>query len=97
MKKFALLVKIEPDGQPVRLDGRPAWMMKKLVEAGKRGVSTIDLPAGVRAAHYIFLLRRLGFVISTEHASHGGPFKGVHAIYRTESPVVILEDLSVAA
>jgi hypothetical protein len=97
MKKFSIVVKIEPDGQPVRLDGRQGWMMKKLVDAGKRGVSTIELPAGVRAAHYIFCLRRSGFVISTEHASHGGVFSATHAVYRIESPVVILEDLSVAA
>ncbi|MDX8438332.1 winged helix domain-containing protein [Mesorhizobium australafricanum] len=97
MKKFTIVVKVEPDGQPVRLDGRSAWMMKKLVEAGKRGVSTIDLPAGVRVAHYIFLLRRAGFVISTEHASHGGLFSGVHAVYRIESPISILEDIAAAA
>jgi hypothetical protein len=96
MKKFSIVVKVEPDGQPVRLDGRPAWMMRKLVEAGKRGVSTIDLPAGVRVAHYVFCLRRSGFVISTEHVSHGGVFASTHAVYRIESPIVILEDMVMA-
>ncbi|MER8368024.1 hypothetical protein [Mesorhizobium sp. M1378] len=78
-KKSTVTVRIEPDGRTKRLDGRAAWKMRKLVAAGKRGVSTIELPAGVRAVHYIFPLRRDGFVISTEHASHGGPPAGMHA------------------
>ncbi|TIT18095.1 MAG: hypothetical protein E5W70_30460 [Mesorhizobium sp.] len=60
-KKSTITVRIERDGRTKRLDGRAAWMMTKLVEAGKRGVSPLDLPTGVRVAHYIFLLRREGF------------------------------------
>ncbi|RWK53542.1 MAG: hypothetical protein EOR48_22245 [Mesorhizobium sp.] len=92
-----MTVRIEPDGRTKRLDGRAAWMMTKLVEAGKRGVSPLDLPTGVRVAHYIFLLRREGFIISTEHESHGGPFPSTHARYRIETPVTILADVVTAA
>ncbi|TJV42422.1 MAG: hypothetical protein E5Y02_14730 [Mesorhizobium sp.] len=88
---------MEPDGRTKRLEGRAAWMMTKLVEAGKRGVSPLDLPTGVRVAHYIFLLRREGFVVSTEHESHGGPFPGTHALYRLETEVTVVTDMVAAA
>lgn len=96
-KKSTVTVRIEPDGRTKRLEGRAAWMMTKLVEAGKRGVSPLDLPTGVRVAHYVFLLRREGFVVSTEHESHGGPFPGTHALYRLETEVTIVDDMSAAA
>lgn len=96
-KKSTVTVRIEPDGRTMRLDGRAAWMMRKLVEVGKRGVSPLDLPTGVRVAHYIFLLRREGFIVSTEHESHGGQFPGTHALYRLETEVTILEDMAAAA
>ncbi|MFK0687969.1 hypothetical protein ACFX5Q_07160 [Mesorhizobium sp. IMUNJ 23033] len=96
-KKSTVTVRIEPDGRTKRLEGRAAWMMRKLVEAGKRGVTPLDLPTGVRVAHYIFLLRREGFIISTEHESHGGPWAGQHARYRLETPVTIVDDGSVVA
>ncbi|MBZ9888963.1 hypothetical protein LB559_13520 [Mesorhizobium sp. BR1-1-3] len=96
-KKSTVTVRIEPDGRIKRLDGRAAWMMRKLVEAGKRGVSPLDLPTGVRVAHYIFLLRKDGFTVSTQHESHGGQFPGTHALYRLETEVTILEDMAAAA
>ncbi|MDG4908441.1 hypothetical protein P9228_18615 [Mesorhizobium sp. WSM4898] len=97
MKKFSIVVKVEPDGQPVRLDGRAAWMMKKLVEAGKRGITTLDLPPGVRVSHCVYLLRRAGFIISSPRESHGGPFPGTHSRYCLATPISILEDMPVAA
>ncbi|RWF79003.1 MAG: hypothetical protein EOS26_03280 [Mesorhizobium sp.] len=97
MKNYTIVVKVEPDGLPIRLHGRAAWMMRKLVEAGKRGVTPLDLPTGVRAAHFVYLLRRDGFIISTEHEAHGGPFAGVHGRYRAEGDITILEDMAVAA
>lgn len=95
--KSTVTIRIEPDGRIVRLHGRAGWMMRKLVDAGKRGVTTLDLPTGVRVAHYIFLLRREGFIISTEHESHGGPFPSTHARYRIETPLTVLEDMAVAS
>jgi hypothetical protein len=95
--KSTVTVRIEPDGRTKRLDGRAAWMMRKLVDAGRRGVSPLDLPAGIRVAHYIFLIRREGFIVSTEHESHGGSFPGTHARYRLETPVTIIDPIAVAA
>jgi hypothetical protein len=95
--KYSILVKVEPDGKPVRLDGREAWMIRPLIEAGKRGVSPLDRPDGSRMSHYVYLLRRDGFGVSTEHEPHGGQFPGTHARYRLHIPVSILEDTKVAA
>lgn len=97
MKKYTLLVKIEPDGDVKQLDGRAAWMMQKLIEAGERGVTSLDLPTGVRVAHAVYLLRRDGFVISTKRESHGGPFAGVHGRYTLESSTSIIDPAEQAA
>lgn len=95
-KKLTLTVKVQPGGQTVHLEGRAAWAMKQLINAGARGVTPLDLPTGVRMAHYIFLLRR-HFVISTRHESHGGDFGGTHARYTLETSVSITEDIAEAA
>jgi hypothetical protein len=91
-KKFTLTVKIEPDGRTVQLQGRAAWMMRELIKAGKCGVTTIDLPAGVRVSHAVYLLRREGFIISMQREAHGGEFAGVHGRFKIETPCVIVED-----
>lgn len=96
MKKFSIVVKIEPDGQTMRLDGRIAWAMKQLIDAGKRGCTPIDHP-GPRWSDYTFKLRKLGFVIETEYESHGGPFPGSHGVYKLHTKVSVLEDMAAAA
>ncbi|RUZ75627.1 hypothetical protein EN943_20115 [Mesorhizobium sp. M7A.F.Ca.US.006.01.1.1] len=88
---------MEPDGRTVTLDGRAAWMMRELVKVGKRGVTTLELPTGVRVSHYILLLRKAGFTISSPREAHGGPFPSTHSRYKLETSVTILEDLSAAA
>ncbi|TIM38380.1 MAG: hypothetical protein E5Y56_29900 [Mesorhizobium sp.] len=88
---------MEPDGRILKLDGRAAWMMRVLVKAGRRGVTTLELPAGVRVSHCVLLLRRAGFTISSPRESHEGPFPGTHSRYRLETEVTILEDMAVAA
>jgi hypothetical protein len=86
------------EGRTVRLDGRPAWMLQKLHEAGKSGLTTTELPASLRVSHYIFLLRtRHGIAIETEREGHDGPFSGNHARYRLRSPVRILAEEEMAA
>ncbi|MCF6124370.1 hypothetical protein EN904_14795 [Mesorhizobium sp. M7A.F.Ca.CA.001.07.2.1] len=94
--KFSIIVKVEPDGNPIRLDGRVAWAMRELVKAGQSGCTPITHP-GPRWSDYTHKLRKLGFAIETEYESHGGPFAGSHGIYRLSSPVVILEDVANAA
>lgn len=94
--KYTVLVKVMPDGVPMRLEGRVAWAMRQLVKAGQTGCTPITHP-GPRWSDYTHKLRKLGFVIETEYESHGGPFAGAHGIYRLHSPVVILEDAVQAA
>ncbi|MCF6118519.1 hypothetical protein L2449_16705 [Mesorhizobium muleiense] len=96
MRKFTLLVKIEPDGQTMRLDGRVAWAMKQLIDAGPRGCTPITHP-GPRWSDYVFKARALGFGIETVHEGHGGQFPGHHARYILHSKLTILEDMAVAA
>ncbi|RWI94684.1 MAG: hypothetical protein E5X33_28525 [Mesorhizobium sp.] len=96
MKKFSLLVKVEPDGQTMRLDGRVAWAMKQLVDAGKGGCTPFTHP-GPRWSDYVFKARALGFVIETVHEAHAGQFPGHHARYVLHTDVTILEDMAVAA
>lgn len=96
-KKFTLTVKVDPDGRTVRLEGRAAWMMAVLVKAGKRGVTTIELPAGIRVSHAVYLLRREGFIISMQREAHGGEFSGVHGRFKIETPCSIVEDASAVA
>ncbi|RVD55974.1 MAG: hypothetical protein EOS30_09865 [Mesorhizobium sp.] len=88
---------MEPEGRIIKLDGRAAWMMRELVKAGKRGVTTLELPTGVRVSHFILLLRKAGFVISSPRESHGGPFPSTHSRYSLETEVTIVEDVAVAA
>lgn len=96
-KKPTITVRIEPDGRTVKLDGRAAWMMRELVKAGKRGVTTIELPPGIRISHYILLLRKAGFSISSPREAHGGPFPSTHSRYRLETEVTIVDDMVTAA
>lgn len=90
-RKVYLRVRIEPDGDTITLEGRPAWAMKQLVAAGDNGCTPIDNP-GPRWSDYVFKLRRLGIVIETIHESHGGPFAGSHARYVLKSQVTIIDD-----
>jgi hypothetical protein len=79
-----------PDGSQQSFAGREAWSLRRLVEAGSRGVTTIDHPAP-RWSHYVFRLRRAGLAISTDYESHKGDFPGKHGRYRLETPVTVVE------
>ena len=95
-KKYAITVRIEPDGREISLAGREAWTMRQLVEPGERGITSMENPAP-RLGRYIFKLRRAGFIIETEHEAHGGAFPCSHGRYRLHTPVTILEDAAVTA
>ena len=79
-----------PDGSQPSFAGREAWTLRRLVEAGSRGVTTVDHPAP-RWSHYVFKLRRAGLTISTEYEAHGGTYPGTHGRYRLETPVTVVE------
>ena len=79
-----------PDGSQQSFAGREAWTLRRLVDAGPRGVTTIDHPAP-RWSHYVYKLRKAGLAISTDYEPHKGDFPGNHGRYRLETPVTIIE------
>lgn len=94
--KLTVLAKIEPDGATVEVIGRDAWALLNLIRAGERGCTPIDVP-GPRWSHYVYKLRRAGFVIETIEEAHGGPFAGHHARYVLRSQVSVLSEMGRAA
>lgn len=97
---YSLRVQILNDGQPedlpINLQGRLAWMLQQLIDAGRAGVTTLERPAP-RVGHYLYCLRKKGFAISTTYETHAGAFSGVHGRYRLESEIKVLEDNTRAA
>ncbi|CAN5194337.1 hypothetical protein BH10PSE11_BH10PSE11_08460 [soil metagenome] len=76
------------DGRRLSFSGREAWTLRRLVDAGRVGVTTIEQPAP-RWSHYIFKLRKAGLVITTAYEQHNGAFPGTHGRYRLETPATI--------
>lgn len=68
------------DQPTVTVNGRDAWALQKLVDAGSKGCTPIDHP-GPRWSGYVFNLRRAGIHIETVHEPHQGQFPGTHARY----------------
>lgn len=81
-------------GSRLCFSGRAAWALRHLINAGIRGLTTIDHPAP-RWSHYIFLLRKAGLSISTDYEGHKGEFPGTHGRYRLETPVTVVSAESV--
>jgi hypothetical protein len=79
-----------PDGSQQCFAGREAWTLRRLVDAGPKGVTTIDHPAP-RWSHYIYRLRKAGLGISTDYETHSGDFPGNHGRYRLEIAVTVIE------
>lgn len=80
----------KPSGTEQLFTGREAWALKRLLDAGERGLTTIDHPAP-RWSHYIYKLRRAGLSISTEYEGHKGEFAGTHGRYRLETLVEVVK------
>lgn len=95
-EKLRVIAKIEPDGATQEVIGRDAWALLNLMRAGPAGCTPIDTP-GPRWSHYVYKLRRAGFVVETVDESHGGPFAGSHARYVLHSQVTILQEMGRAA
>jgi hypothetical protein len=95
-EKLRLIARIEPDGGIHEVVGRDAWALQNLLRAGERGCTPIDTP-GPRWSHYVFKLRRAGFIIETIDENHSGPFAGTHARYVLRSQVTILREMGRAA
>lgn len=90
--KFPRLVRaLVGDGpEPRVFKGRFAWMLQTLVEAGDRGVTSLENPAP-RISHYVFVLRKEGVSIESVEERHSGPYAGRHVRYRLGCRVEILE------
>ncbi len=68
-------------GRTLTLNGRDAWALSELVNAGKNGCTPIDNP-GPRWSGYVHNLRRKhGLIIETVNEAHGGDYAGTHARY----------------
>jgi hypothetical protein len=90
MNKLTITARVLPDGNMIKVVGRDAWALRNLVNAGGIGCTPIDVP-GPRWSHYVFKLRKFGFVIQTIDEKHGGPFAGTHARYVLKSEIQIIE------
>jgi Helix-turn-helix domain len=78
------------DGPAITVTGREAQTILALVEAGPKGITSLEtFKAGwaVRLGAYIFDLRGFGVPIETTREPHDG---GNHARYRLKGPITIL-------
>ncbi|MCC6948848.1 MAG: hypothetical protein IT539_13855 [Bradyrhizobiaceae bacterium] len=93
MSKPAESIKVRlPSGAVKEFTGRVGWTLAKLIAAGSAGISSGELPAGLRLSHYIFRLRREGVGILAEREQHGGEYAGTHARYRLGVVVQVVSD-----
>jgi hypothetical protein len=77
------------DGEKIRVVGREAETLLRLVEKGERGLRAYDFPGGppFRLGAYIHDLRGMGLAIRTEREAHA---TGRHGVYFLETPVRII-------
>lgn len=73
------------------LSGRPAWLLGKLIQAGKSGLTATDLPAGLRLSGYIHNLRKAGLSIETAYEANKDGFGGSHGRYILRDTVQLVE------
>jgi hypothetical protein len=90
-KPWLIVQPVDSNKAPIRLVGRPAWLFDLLQCAGEQGVTTLQLPAGVRVSHYILILRRAGLVIESVREPHEGEFSGSHVRYVDRSGARIID------
>lgn len=90
-----MTVRIEPDGALISVVGRNAWMLRRLIDAGSHGLTSIEAPAP-RNSHYVMKLRQAGLIIETVDEKHDGPYSGVHGRYFLRSQVRVVAETEVA-
>ena len=88
-KRLVVKARTLPHGLPFTAQGRDAWALLELMDAGEKGCTPIDNP-GPRWSAYVFNLRGLGLAIETMHEPHRGRFAGTHARYVLRSHVEII-------
>lgn len=79
----------EDSGEPftIKAQGREAWALDRLTEAGPKGCTPTEQPAP-RWSAYVHRLRGLGVPIETVTEAHGGAFTGTHGRYILRARVV---------
>ena len=66
---LSMVVRVGDDGPVVKVNGRDAWALAELIEAGTAGLTTLERPAP-RWRHYIYKSRKAGIAIETIHEAH---------------------------
>lgn len=89
-QSLLIRARLGEDGKVFTVNGRTAWALDQLIQAGDRGLTPVSNPAP-RWSHYILCVRRKGVVVETVDEPHAGAFAGTHARYILRSPVVVLE------
>ena len=87
---------ILPSESKATFQGREAWALRVLMAHGSAGVTTAQLPAGVRWSHYVMKLRRAGVPIAMTREGHSAPFEGTHGRYRLSGPVFEIKNTEAA-
>jgi hypothetical protein len=70
--QISIRVRILPDGKTLTIFGREAWAVRHLIDAGDKGVTTIDTP-GPRWSSYVFDLKAMGLDIETRNEKQEAP------------------------
>lgn len=86
-------VKAGEDWRKMAFEGRDAWTLARLIEAGERGVTPIERPAP-RWSGYVHRLRQAGLTIETIREPHSGTYPGQHARYVLRTPVRVVREVA---
>lgn len=76
-------------GETLSTTGREAWCLAQLISTGSVGVTPIERPAP-RWSDYVFRLRKRGLPVQTIDEAHGGVYRGHHARYRLDVPLLVI-------
>ena len=71
----------------IQAKGRTAWLLDILRLTKGKGVTTAELPAGIRFSSALHLLRKKGVMVETVMEPHEGKFAGNHGRYFLVSKV----------
>ncbi|MFT6527179.1 MAG: hypothetical protein ACJAXG_001126 [Celeribacter sp.] len=67
--------------------GRTAWLLDILRLTKGKGITTAELPAGVRVSSALHILRKKGVIVETVMEPHEGKYAGNHGRYFLVSKV----------
>ncbi|PLX37070.1 MAG: hypothetical protein C0606_11175 [Hyphomicrobiales bacterium] len=90
--KITVRTKADPS-RSVTVNGRLAWTLHHLIDAGAQGITPIERPAP-RWSEYVHQLRKCGLEIETIREKHSGPFPGNHGRYVLRTPVEVVKAVS---